>query len=332
MHTEALKWGILGTASIAKRAIIPGIAASASGEVVAIASRSLEKAQAFAAEHDIKTAYGSYEELLADEEIEAVYIPLPNHLHKEWVIKAAEAGKHVLCEKPIALHAEEAEEMKGACEQHRVVLAEAFMYRYQARYKDILAHIDNGDIGEIRGIRAVFTFNNASAFDNFRMKRAYGGGGLYDVGVYPLSLARLVFGEEPEAVTMHSFMPDSHDQVDMVAAGLVEFSNGRYLTFDCGMWAAFRDEAEIIGTKGRITIPTAFTNEANGYDLYTNDGHTHFCGNAVDHYALQADAFAATVRNEKPLPFSAEDAVLNMKVLDACLKSQLERKRIEVER
>lgn len=328
--TKKLQWGILGTATIAKKSVIPGIRESNTGEIKAVASRTLEKAQEMAREAGAKEAYGSYEELLQDEEVDAVYIPLPNHLHKEWVIKAAKAGKHVLCEKPIALNESEAKEMQQTCVNHSVVLAEAFMYRYQARYAHIKRIIKSGGIGEIRGIRAVFSFNNSEDMSNFRMKRANGGGGLYDIGVYPLSLARMIYEEEPEAVTVHGFAPASHDHVDMVAAGLVEFSGGKFLTFDCGMWAAFRNEAEILGTDGRIFIPNAFTGGLEGYELITENGSETIEVKDVNHYALQADVFAQAIWKEKSLPFGADDAVANMKVLDACLTSQENRKRIEL--
>ncbi len=260
----------MSTASIAKRAMIPGIQESKTGRLQAIASRTLSAAKEVANEFQIEHAYGAYDELLADPAVDAVYIPLPNHLHKEWVIKAAEAGKHVLCEKPISLNAEEAIEMKEACERAGVLLAEAFMYRYQPRYTDIKAAIKDGVIGEIRGMHGTFTFNGGGNTTNFRANREMGGGGLYDIGVYPISAARMLLDEEPEAATVHAFLSEQHDRVDMMAAGLLEFSNGKALTFDCGMWAQFRNTLEILGTKGRIEIPSAFIGPMN-YTIVRGD-------------------------------------------------------------
>ncbi|MCM3164149.1 Gfo/Idh/MocA family protein [Metabacillus litoralis] len=333
MIMEKIRWGIIGSANIAKGSVIPGIQQSETGEVVAIASRGLEKAKETAEQLNISKAYGSYEELLQDPEIEAVYIPLPNHLHKEWTIRAAEAGKHVLCEKPLAINADEAEEMVAACEKAGVVFAEAFMYRYHPRYKLINELIDSGEIGDIRGIHGTFTFNNANDSGNVRYKKEWGGGSLYDVGVYPISAARMILNEEPKAATVHAFFSEKHDDVDMMASGILEFDKGVALTFDCGMWAAFRNELEILGTNGRIEVPSAFITHQNEQDhiiVHTNDGKRELEVPYLNQYALQADAMGRSIRNGEPLPFPSQDAVLNMKVIDACLTSARERRRVEL--
>ncbi len=327
---KTVKWGVLGTATIAKKSVIPGIMESSLGELHGIASRTQEAAEKVATAFSIPNAYGSYEALLADPEIDAVYIPLPNHLHKEWVQKAAAAKKHILCEKPLALDAKEVEDMMKACEEANVLLVEAFMYRHQLRYKQILTDIENGEIGELRGIRAAFSFNNSGDYQNFRMKRENGGGSLFDVGVYPLSLARMIFGEEPNAVTTHSFTPATHDYVDMVTAGLVEFPNGKFLTFDCGMWSAFRNEVEILGTDGRIEIANAFTGGSEGYDLFKGDEVIHKEVNDTNHYAKQADQFVRAVWGEEAPLFSSEDSLKNQQLLDACMKSQQSQTRISL--
>ncbi|MFV2048717.1 Gfo/Idh/MocA family oxidoreductase [Metabacillus litoralis] len=332
MIMEKIRWGIIGSANIAKGSVIPGIQQSETGEVVAIASRGLEKAKETAEQLNISKAYGSYEELLQDPEIEAVYIPLPNHLHKEWTIRAAEAGKHVLCEKPLAINADEAEEMVAACEKAGVVFAEAFMYRYHPRYKLINELIDSGEIGDIRGIHGTFTFNNANDSGNVRYKKEWGGGSLYDVGVYPISAARMILNEEPKAATVHAFFSEKHDDVDMMASGILEFDKGVALTFDCGMWAAFRNELEILGTNGRIEVPSAFITHQNEQDhiiVHTNDGKRELEVPYLNQYALQADAMGRSIRNGEPL-FPSQDAVLNMKVIDACLTSARERRRVEL--
>lgn len=330
---KKIRWGIIGCASIAKHSVIPGIQKSETGEVAAIASRGLDKAKQTAEELTIPTAYGSYEELLADPTIEAVYIPLPNHMHKEWVIRAAEAGKHVLCEKPLALTAQEAQEMAAACEKAGVVFAEAFMYRYHPRYNVIHDIIRSGEIGEIRGIHGTFTFNNAKNKNNIRYKQDWGGGSLYDVGVYPISAARMLLNEEPQAATVHALLSEEHDHVDMMASGILEFNKGVALTFDCGMWAAFRNTLEVLGTDGRIEVPSAFVvnqDERDNFFVHTKDGRREVEVPRLNQYALQADAIGRSIRNGEPLPFPASDAVLNMKVLDACLTSARERRRVEI--
>lgn len=169
-----LQWGVLGTSTIAKNAVIPAIQQSERGEVLAIASRSKEKAEALANELDIARAYGSYDELIADPDIEAVYIPLPNHMHKEWTIKAAQAGKHVLCEKPAALNSEEAVEMIEVCQQHGVLFAEAIMYRYHPKHRRVQEIIASGEIGTVRALHGNFTCNTADDKDNVRFKREIG--------------------------------------------------------------------------------------------------------------------------------------------------------------
>ncbi|KKI89423.1 oxidoreductase [Bacillus sp. SA1-12] len=330
---KKIRWGIMGSASIAKRAVIPGIQQSETGEVYAIASRGLEKAKQTAEELNIPNAYGSYEELLADPNIDGVYIPLPNHLHKEWTIRAAEAGKHVLCEKPLAIDASEAAEMVEACEKAGVVFAEAFMYRYHPRYMMIQEIIQSGEIGELRGIHGTFTFNNAKDKGNVRYKQEWGGGSLYDVGVYPISAARMLLGQEPQAATVHALFSEDHDHVDMMASGILEFEKGVALTFDCGMWAAFRNTLEILGTEGRIEVPSAFVvqqDQSDNFYVFSKDGRREVEVPRLNQYSLQADALGKSILSGEPLPFPATDAISNMKVLDACLTSAKERRRVEI--
>jgi xylose dehydrogenase (NAD/NADP) len=333
MSLNKLRWGILGCAGIAKRAVIPGIQQSETGIVSAIASRDIAKAKETAESLGIPTAYGSYEEILADTHIDAVYIPLPNHLHKEWTIKAAEAGKHVLCEKPFAMDAAEAEEMVAACTAAGVQLAEAFMYRHHPRYDRMKEIIRSGEIGEIRGIHGAFTFNSSGAASNVRFHRDMGGGALYDVGCYPISVARYLLESEPEAATVHAFFSPQHDYVDMMASGLLEFAGGAALTFDCGMWAAGRNTLEVLGTLGRIEVPSAFMSHADAsshFFVTTSAGRREEEVPYVNQYSLQADDLAYAAWGKKPLRFQAEDAIANMRVLDACLKSANERTRVAI--
>jgi predicted dehydrogenase len=331
MSERKLRWGIMGAGNITK-SVIPGIQASRTGEVTAVASRDAAKARAHADRYGIPKSYGSYEELLADPDIDAVYIPLPNHLHKPWTIRAAKAGKHVLCEKPIALDAAEAKEMVEACAASGVVLAEAFMYRHHPRYDRIREIIASGEIGDIRGIHGTFTFNNAKNTTNIRYKQEWGGGSVYDVGCYPISAARLILGKEPVAATAHAFFSPEHGGVDMMTSGLVEFDGGVALTFDCAMWAAGRNTLEVLGTDGRIEVPFAFLPQAGkaGFFVITKDGRREEPVEDLNQYTLQADDFASAVAG-KPQRFPPEDCIFNMKVIDAVLKSARERVRVEIQ-
>ncbi|SEM59936.1 Gfo/Idh/MocA family protein [Paenibacillus sp. OV219] len=327
--TRKLRWGVIGCASIAVNSVIPGTKLSETGEVKAIASRDLAKAEETAAKLGIPQAYGSYEEILADSEIDAIYIPLPNHLHMEWSIRAMEAGKHVLCEKPIAMNAQQAQRMADAAKKNGVHLAEAFMYRQHPRYKAIAEIIASGEIGELRGLHGAFTFNNAGDSKNVRYRRDWGGGSIYDVGCYPLSAARLILGTEPEAATVHALLSPEHDNVDMMASGIIEFPNKVALTFDCGMWAAFRNTLEILGTEGRIEVPEAFIGNPN-FIVHSKGGKREVEQPVFNQYALQADTFARIVWGEQEADFAGDDAVANMKVIDACLESAYSRKRVSI--
>lgn len=331
-NNRQLRWGIVGCAGIAINAVMPAIQQSASGSLAAIASRNLDKGREVASRFNVPKAYGSYEELLADEDIDAVYIPLPNHLHKEWAIRAAEAGKHVLCEKPLALTAAEAEEMAAAAAKAGVVLTEAFMYRHHPRWSRIRAILDGGEIGELRAIRGAFTFNNAEDLANIRLKPEWGGGSLYDVGCYPLSAARFLLGQEPEAVTVLAQFSDRHGGVDMMASGLAEFPGGVGLTFDCGMWTEHRQLLEIVGSEGTIELPLAFT--AGGDDAaftVTVRGEKRTeVPESANPYVAELDDFAAAAFGERPPRFAPADAVKGMAVLEACLASARERRRVEL--
>ncbi|ASA24616.1 Gfo/Idh/MocA family protein [Paenibacillus donghaensis] len=327
--TQKLRWGIMGSAQIATGSVMPAIAESTSGIIQAIASRDLDKSAAVAAAFGVQQAYGSYEELLADPQVEAVYIPLPNHLHLEWVLRAAEAGKHVLCEKPIALNSREALQMVEACSRAGVHLAEAYMYRHHPRMGQVQAVIASGEIGELRSIRGTFTYNDAEDTSNIRFKSAWGGGSLYDVGCYPLSAARLLCAAEPEAVTVQALFSPEHDHVDMMASGLVEFPGGVSLIFDCGMWAFNRQLLEILGTQGRIELPMPFNarEEDAEFFVYSDSGMRRVDAIGANPYTRQADDFAAAVFGQKPL-VEPSDIIRNMTLIETCLASAKQRQRI----
>ncbi|WP_227013857.1 Gfo/Idh/MocA family protein [Paenibacillus psychroresistens] len=329
--TRKLRWGVIGAAGI-NQSVIPAIQASSTGSVTAIASRNLEKAQKAAEKFNIPTAYGSYEEILLDDQIDAVYIPLPNHLHKDWAIRAAQAGKHVLCEKPLALNAEEAQEMVDACAKANVKLAEAFMHRHNPRLERIKEIIASGEIGSIRALHGAFTFNNAQDKNNVRYQANMGGGSVYDVGCYPISLARLIMGSEPTAATAHAFFSTEHDGVDMMCSGLIEFSDQVAMTFDCGMWADFRQTFEILGTEGRIELSQAFlpSPDAADFTVIVKGERREEKVVFQNPYTLQADNFARAILDDQPLLYASQDAVLNMRVIDAVLKSAKEKVRVSL--
>ena len=328
-----MKWGILGCAAIAERAVIPAIHQSEWNEVFAVASRNRDKARDYASVNNIPHYYDSYEALLNDESIDAVYIPLPNHLHKQWTIKAMEAGKHVLCEKPITLTASEAEEIAAVSKRTGKLAVEAFMYRYQARFSIVRSLIDKGEIGDIRLFKGSFTFNSSSKTEDVRYVKEWGGGSLYDVGCYPISAARLLLQAEPIAATMQGLFSDTYGGVDMFASGLLEFPNQTAALIDCGMWAAFRNEIELIGTEGVIKIPHAFvpSNDDETAIYVEKNGETiRHAAPYINSYILQVDTFAKAVRLGEAIPYTIEDAILNMKVIDAALKSMEKSQRVEI--
>jgi predicted dehydrogenase len=336
--TRKLRWGILGTAQIALNRLVPAMRESQFNEAAAIASRDGAKAREIAEKLGIPAAYGSYDELFADETIDAVYVPLPNHLHKKWAIRAAEAGKHVLCEKPISLTEREAREIAEACERNGVHLAEALMYRHHPRYAMIRDLIAAGEIGKIRTMHLTFRYNmdDFMSPDNIRLKREFGGGALYDVGCYCISAARMLLGREPVAVTYQAVRSPEHDHVDVTGTGLLEFPGGIGVTFSCGMNTYSSNTIQIVGSKGTIDIPVAFlsipalsphfhlTKGAPGPAMERREVEVP----AVNPYAAQADDFARTVLFGEPAAFGPADAIANMRVIDACLRSEYEGKRI----
>lgn len=328
---KKLRWGILGCAQIAVNQVIPAIQQSELGEVVAIASRDESKAKQTAEALNIPYAYSSYEALLSDSSIDAVYIPLPNHMHLEWTIRAARANKHILCEKPLCLNEHEAVQMVEACEMNNVKLAEAFMYRYHPRYDRIKEIIRSGEIGELCGLQGTFTINTASSKDNVRFKADMGGGSLYDVGCYLISGARHLLEKEPQAATVRALFSPQHDNVDMMASGLLEFEGGLNMTFQSGMWAEFRNALEIIGTDGRIEIPSAFLpwpGLTPNYYVTVKGQRREEIAEELNTYRLQVDQFALSIIQDGPLPFNPWDSVSNMRVLDACMQSAMEKTRV----
>ena len=323
---KKVKWGVLGVASIATRKVIPGMQKGEWSEISAIASRDLARAKKAAHELGIPNAYGSYEELLASEEVEAVYNPLPNHLHVPWSIKAAEAGKHVLCEKPIACNAAEAEELLHARDRTGVKIGEAFMVKTHPQWLRVKELARIGKIGQLRAIMTVFSYFNRDPL-NVRHNPEWGGGGLLDVGSYPITLSRWLFGEEPKRVTgALEFDPDFC--TDRLASGVMEFSTGQSV-FLCSTQANYFQRVELLGTTGRLAVEIPF-NAPNDRPTHITvaDGMALYGGKVeveeiptCNQYTVQGDAFSRAIREDTQVPVPLEDALGNMKVIDALFRS-----------
>jgi len=320
------RWGILSTAAIGTKKVIPGMQRSRTGDVVAIASRDLARAQAAAAELGIPKAYGSYAELLADPDIDAVYNPVPNHLHVSLTLEAVAAGKHVLCEKPIGLSAADAERLLALPKDRHVM--EAFMVRFHPQWLAARQAARSGELGEVRAIQCFFSYFNDDP-TNIRNVLEIGGGGLMDIGCYPIVAARFIFEAEPERV-IALIDRDTTSGVDRLASAILDFGAGRRCEFTVSTQLTPFQRVEIVGTKKRFEIVIPF-NAPQGEAVRTlvDDGSKLGDASAiaamtdpVDQYAEQADAFAAAVRGETPLPYGPADAVQNMRIIDALFRSE----------
>ncbi len=312
-------WGIVSTANIGRRAMIPALKESEGAEVLAVASRELNKARSFADELNIPKAYGDYQSLLDDPEIQAVYIPLPNHLHKEWTIRAAEAGKHVLCEKPLALNPAECREMIDAAQANGVQLMESFMYRYHPRIRAAREMVHSGSLGQVHTIESAFTFR-LDYLDDIRYKPEMGGGALMDVGCYCVNLSRLMAGREPEVVQARAVWASTG--VDSALTAILDFGQGLLAHFDCGFNQSKRQRSIIAGLQSFIVLRDVFlpgTEKSN--ILEVKNGETHkekFKG--IDEYQLIAEDFMRSIHGEAPL-YPIEDSIHNMRTIQALLRS-----------
>ena len=314
-----VRWGILSTANIGRR-VIPAMHASNNGEGVAVCSRSLQSAQRFAQEQNIPAAHGSYEELIADSNVDAIYIPLPNSLHAEWSIKCAEAGRPTLCEKPFARDAAEAQTIVDAFERHGVLLAEAFMYRFHPQHAKVKEIIAAGGIGELQIINSSFTFP-VSNEANIRLSKELAGGGMMDVGCYCVNLMRFMTGEEPETVTATANIGESTG-VDECLAAALRFPSGVIGHMDCGLRAYRQHSYTLKGSEGMITVPVSFVpdkNVATVVQHWQGDTCTEHSIPATDHYQLMVEDFADALLNDRDPRFPPSDAVRNMEVVDRLL-------------
>lgn len=317
--SDRVRFGILGAAKINER-VVPAIHASRFGAAVALASRTLEKARAAAQSLNIPKAHGSYDELLADPEIEAVYIPLPNHLHGEWTIKAADAGKHVLCEKPLALTAAEAQRMVDHCQARGVRLMDGFMWPHHDRTARLRHLLDEGTIGEVIRLTTCFTFTLPLDPANIRLHPEYGGGSLYDVGCYPVYLARWLFRAEPVRVFATAHFEYG---VDLRLEAVLDFPGQRTALFDCGFTLPYRTQAEIVGTLASIQIPRMWLPgpEADFYIHHHDDRAERLVVTGCDQIVNMIDEFCQAVQGGRQTQPGPEQAVANMRVLETLLES-----------
>jgi predicted dehydrogenase len=324
-----VKWGVLGVAKIATEKVIPAMQLGEFTEIAAIASRDEARASEAARGLGIPKAYGSYEALLADPEIEAIYNPLPNELHVPWTEKALAAGKHVLCEKPIALDAEEARRLIAARNASGKLVAEAFMVRFHPQWRRAKEIASSGGIGGVQAIQTMFAYRLLDG-GNIRNKPP-GGGGLYDIGCYAILTARYIFGAEPTRVVA-AFDLDPKFGTDRLASALIEFPGGRHLTFTTGTQLANCQRVLIAGAAGRVEIHIPFNAPIDrptrivvdsGVDLVGGGAKTEEFA-TCDQYTLQGDAFSRAIRDGAALDYPIEDAIANMKVIDACFRSARE--------
>ena len=326
VNEQIVRWGVLGAAAIAVKKVIPGMRHCQRARVVAIASRDLGRAEQAAASLGLPQAYGSYEQLLADPGIDVIYNPLPNHLHVPWTIKALVAGKHVLCEKPIALNTRELRELLTVRDRTGLQAGEAFMVRTHPQWLRARELVASGAIGVPRLIQSSFTYFNSDPA-NIRNQAEIGGGGLMDIGCYPITTARFIFGREPvRALGLFDFDPQLG--TDRLTSAILDFGEGQAI-FSCSTQSVPSQRWEVLGTTGRIELPIPYNAPPDLPTKLLLDNGSKLGGQsareeqfpAVDQYALQGDAFSAAIRGEQPVPVSLEDAFGNMAAIDALFRS-----------
>ena len=317
-----VRWGVLSTSDLALKKVIPAMKKGQYSEIAAIASRSLEKAQAAAAQLQIPTAYGSYEALLNDPDIDAIYNPLPNHLHVPWSIKALQAGKHVLCEKPLAMTAAQAQELADAAKHYpQLKVMEAFMYRMHPQWQRARQLVKEGAIGELRTVQALFSYYLDDP-TNIRNILEVGGGTMMDIGCYAVSFGRFLFDAEPKRV-MGIVEFDPTFKTDRLASGMLDFGNGT-ATFTCSTQLSPYQRAHIFGTTGRIEIEIPVNAPADRpCRIWLERDHKieEITFEVCDQYTLQGDLFSQAVLDNTEVPTPIEDGVANMKVIEAIFSS-----------
>jgi len=327
-----VRWGILSTAKIGLEKVVPSMQKASNLEVVAIASRDAERAREAADRLHLPQAFDSYEALLASPDVDAIYNPLPNQLHVPWTLRALEAGKHVLCEKPIALTADEAQQLADAAAGYpELKTMEAFMYRFHPQWRTARRWVEEGEVGELRTVHSHFAYRNLDP-DNIRNRPETGGGGLMDIGSYDISLSRFLFGREPERVVA-SIEMDPDFGVDRLVSAMMDFGGGATATFTCATQLEPYQRVHAFGTQGRIEIeipfnapPIGTTRIVRQRGLETRE----ISFRDADQYTLQGEAFSRAVLQDEPVPTPLSDAVANMRVLDAIRESAAQGGWIEV--
>lgn len=324
---KKVRWGVLGAAKIALDKVIPAMQKGEWSEIVAVASRDREKAREAARHLGIPKFYGSYDELLADSGIEAIYNPLPNHLHVSWTIKAAEAGKHVLCEKPLSLSAGEAEKLLAVRNRADVKIQEAFMVRTHPQWLGVRDLIGAGRIGELKIISGFFSYFNRNS-ENIRNRPEFGGGALMDIGCYPIYISRLIFGDEPRRV-LGLIESDPEMRIDRLASAILDFPAGRQASFTCGTQLAPHQRMQFFGSRGRLEVEIPFNIPVDTPTrIYIDDGSDLYGKNVetiefapANQYTIQGDVFSRTIRAGGEPVISLEDSIKNMAVIDALFRS-----------
>jgi len=326
--SDTVRWGILSTANIGRKAVTPAIRNSSNGHLVAVASRNEERAEAYAQEFDMKRAHGSYEALLADGEVDAVYIPLPNSMHREWTVKAAEAGKHVLCEKPLGLTAQECLEMGEAAQANGVKLMEAFMYRFHPRTEAAVELVREGGLGSLKLVRSSFAFQLSNP-ENIRLSSELGGGSLMDVGCYCVNISRTLVGEEP--VEAQAFAQWGESGVDEEMVATLRFPGGVVAQFNCALTLPREEFCEVVGERGRLELPSSFvvgTEEVSMRSVRGGEAEDHSFG-GVDEYQAMVEHFAECVLKDQAPRYGAEEAAANLRTMEALYRSARNEGRLE---
>ena len=318
-----IRWGVMGTANIGTEKVIPAMQQGEFCDMVGIASRDLMKARVVASELGFPKAYGSYENLLADPDIEAVYIPLPNHLHVPWAIKALEAGKHVLCEKPIGLSADEGRELLEAAKKYpHLKVMEAFMFRHHPQWQKARQLVVEGKVGELKTTQMFFSYTNLDP-NNIRNMADIGGGGLMDIGCYCISIPRFIFGAEPERV-VGIMEYDPNFETDRIASAMMDFGQGRTSTWTCSTQLESYQRTHIVGTEGRVEVEipvNAPPDQPCRIWAQSGEAIEEITFPVCDQYTIQGDLFSQAVINDTPVPTPLEDAVANMEVIEAVVRS-----------
>ncbi|URK17521.1 Gfo/Idh/MocA family oxidoreductase [Thalassospira sp. GO-4] len=326
MTAKQVNWGILSTARIGLEKVIPAIQKSSSSNVLGIASRNAARSARAANDLGIQKSYASYEALIDDPEIDAIYNPLPNHMHVDWTLAAVRAGKHVLCEKPIGLSVRDAERLRGCPEN--ILVAEAFMVRYHPQWLRVREMVRNGELGEVRAIQAAFSYFNDNGED-IRNRPEAGGGAIMDIGCYPITAGRFLFEDEPRRV-MALIDRDSGFQTDRMASVIADFGEGRQLSFIVSTQLCPYQTLNVFGTKARAEIMIPYNAPADEETAVIVDSGESLDGSLAgcemlpvcDQYTLQAERFAQAILTGTALPYGIEDSIASMRVLDAIFASE----------